>query len=211
MLKRLHRIKSWIKTSTQEAKSEPKDSSNRIYSQGVAECVLAGGHIEIMSESSVSADSRIGGYSYIGKRVTITRSVIGRYVSIADNVTIGAGEHLIGKVSTSAFFYEKPYEVLTQKDCHLGNDVWIGVDSIVRRGVRVGDGAIVGANSTVTRDIPDYAIVVGSPARILKYRFTEADMELIRNSRWWDYELEQAKVIISELEAKLLSGKHIGV
>jgi len=160
-----------------------------------------------MHDSYVSADSKIGGYTYVGNRVAITRSEIGRYVSIADNVTIGAGEHLIEGISTSAVFYKNPYEILTQGSCCVGNDVWIGVDSIIQRGISVGDGAIIGANSTVTHNVPDFAIVVGSPARILRYRFSETKIDLIRRSLWWSLEFEEASKVISELEAKCVLDK----
>ena len=97
-------------------------------------------------------------------------------------------------------FYDNPYEKLTQKSCVIGNDVWIGVDSIIRRGVTIGDGVVIGANSFVNSDIPDYAIAAGSPAKILKLRFTPERIAAVQTSKWWDYDLVEAKAVLRSLE-----------
>src|SRR5690349_1524407 len=102
--------------------------------------------VEIQSGSNVSHDCKIGRNTYIGFNCTITRAVIGRYCSIANNVSIGVGEHDLSRISTSSLFYDDPYKVLTEGECSLGNDVWIGTNSVVRRGVVIGDGAVIGAN-----------------------------------------------------------------
>lgn len=70
----------------------------------------------------------------------------------------------------------------------IGNDVWIGVGSIIRRGVTIGNGAVIGANSFVNKDVPPYAFAVGSPARVIKYRFKKEMIEKIEESCWWQYE-----------------------
>jgi len=94
--------------------------------------------------SHVSRDSRIGAHSYLGRNCVVSKAVIGRYVSIADNVSIGNGEHDITRISTSSLFYDDPYAELTRGKCEIGSDVWIGVDAIIRRGVHVGLGAVIG-------------------------------------------------------------------
>jgi|SRR6185312_10816458 len=162
------------------------------------------GSLEVMSNSLVSDDSEIGQYTYIGYNCCITKSKIGRYCSIANNVSIGLGEHDHSNISTSSLFYENPYQKLTQKDCIIGNDVWIGVDSIVRRGVSIGNGAVIGANSFVNSDIPDFAIAAGNPAKIIKLRFNSTQIEKINLSKWWDYELPQAKKILQSLGKEIL-------
>lgn len=153
-----------------------------------------------MTNSLVSNDSQIGGYTYIGFNCCITKAKIGRYVSIANNVSIGLGEHDYNQISTSSYFYENAYEKLTAKECIIGNDVWIGVDSIIRRGVKIGDGAVIGANSFVNSDIPEYSIAVGNPAKVVKYRFSKEKIEMIRSSQWWNLDLKEAKKIIQQLE-----------
>ena len=161
--------------------------------------------VTLMSGTHISPNSFIGDYSYVGFNCFITRASIGRYCSIANNVTIGSGEHDLTRVSTSSKFYENAYRKLTERDCLIGNDVWIGVDAIIRRGVKVGDGAIIGANSFVNKDVPDFAIVVGSPAKIIRYRFLEEERAIIIKSNWWNFEFEEANQIIKKIEAELTS------
>jgi virginiamycin A acetyltransferase len=153
----------------------------------------------IMTNSNISKDSFIGDYTYVGFNCNITKSNVGRYCSIANNVTIGAGEHVIDDISTSSLFYTDAYEILTKKKCVIQNDVWIGVNSVIRRGVLIGNGAIVGANSFVNKDVPAYAIVAGNPAKIIKYRFDIDFINLLIASNWWDNEIEEAKILIRKL------------
>jgi len=160
-------------------------------------------NVQIMAGSIISQDSVIGEHSYIGHNTFISKAIIGRYCSIANNVSIGNGEHLIHKVSTSSLFYDKPYDVLTSKDCLIGNDVWIGVDSIIRRGVTIGNGAIIGANSFVNKDVPPFAIVAGNPAKIIKFRFSPEQIDIIEKSNWWNYDLQTAKNIVSQTELQV--------
>ena len=72
----------------------------------------------------------------------------------------------------------------------IGKDVWTGANAVILKGVKIGDGAVVGAGSIVTKDIPSYAIVVGNPARILRYRFNAVDIELLLKVKWWDFKRE---------------------
>ncbi len=157
--------------------------------------------VKISSSAVVTRDSEIGAYSFIGHGAAITRATLGRYVSIANNVSIGMGEHELDRVSTSSVFYACTYDELTKAPCVIGPDVWIGVDAIVRRGVTIGLGAVIGANSFVNRDVPDFAIAVGSPARVIGHRFTPAQQDVIRASRWWEHERAEAEALIAQLEA----------
>jgi len=157
---------------------------------------------QIMQNSILSGKNEIGDYTYIGYNCIITKSSIGRYCSIANNVSIGIGEHKINRVSTSSIFYEEPFETLTQGECIVGNDVWIGSNSVIRRGVKIGNGAIIGANSFVNKDVNDFEIVGGVPAKHIKYRFNLNNIKLINESNWWYLDLESAKIKIKELEIK---------
>lgn len=78
-------------------------------------------------------------------------------------------------------------------DIIIGNDVWIGANSTIMSGVKIGDGAIVGATSTVTKDIPPYAIVAGNPAKIIKYRFNDEQINFLLEISWWDWEESKIK------------------
>lgn len=157
-------------------------------------------NVQIMSSSILSGENLIGEYTYIGFNCIITQSTIGRYCSIANNVSIGIGEHKINKVSTNSIFYKDPFKTLTEKECIIGNDVWIGSNVVIRRGVTVGDGAVIGSNSFVNKDVKPFEIVAGSPSRHIKMRFLDQQISLIKNSNWWNEDLTSAKEKIKQLE-----------
>ena len=119
---------------------------------------------------------------------------IGDYSSIADGVTIVLGqEHATEWLTTFSFWVFWPEgESLqghpqTKGDITIGNDVWIGRDSFVLSGTTIGDGAVIGPGSVVRGDIPPYAIAVGSPCRVVKYRFESDDILALQALRWWDW------------------------
>lgn len=146
----------------------------------------------------------VGAYSYChGSFKSHSRAVIGRYCSIAGDARPFGPSHPLDRVSTSTFTYDEgfretarrygredftpiPYDQF-EHPVVIGNDVWIGEDAMLRGGVRIGNGAVVAARSIVTRDVPDYAIVAGSPARVVRMRFEEALVARFLESRWWDY------------------------
>jgi|TARA_B110000091_G_scaffold117155_1_gene126327 acetyltransferase-like isoleucine patch superfamily enzyme len=78
-------------------------------------------------------------------------------------------------------------------DIKVGNDVWIGATSTIMSGITIGDGAIIGAGSMVTKDVPPFAIVAGNPSKIVKYRFTEEQIEKLLQISWWDWEEDKIK------------------
>jgi acetyltransferase-like isoleucine patch superfamily enzyme len=178
-------------------------TGNRILSRRVALSAVQGTLIWIQPETVVDRHARIGSFTYIGFRCSIGSAEVGRYCSVADNVTIGPGEHPLTGISTSAALMEDAYAEMNLSECRLGNDVWIGVDSIIRRGVTVGNGAIVGANSFVNQSVPPFAIVAGSPARLIRYRFTSDIIAKIEASRWWDLEQDEARARVRSLEIEL--------
>ena len=143
---------------------------------------------------------------------------IGRYCSIGEEVQIGRHSHPLDFGSTSPVFYLDSVEVLglsgQQAKCtqplslsrpptvlrktYIGNDVYIGHGSFIIPGTTIGDGAVVGARSVVTRDVPPYAIVAGSPARVLRYRFEESVINDLLNSRWWLFSPESLSIVDPE-------------
>ena len=168
---------------------------------------LTGPGVKIMSGSFVTDDSSIGAYSYVGFNSLVCKAKVGRYVSIADNVSIGAGEHGLGNISTSSVFYDGAYEELTTNAVSIGHDAWIGTASVIRRGVHIGIGAVVGANSFVNRDVSPYTIVAGSPAKVIGRRFSETDSMQLLTSHWWDKSPEEARTEIARLSRLLGRGK----
>lgn len=155
----------------------------------------------IDASAFIDGSCEIGEYTFIGKDVDITKAKIGRYCSIAPHVRIGQGEHDINEISTSSKLSDRgTYDDLTTKPCEIKNDVWIGTESIIRRGVVIGNGAVIGANSFVNKDVPDFAVVAGSPAKIIKYRFSPEMRQKIKESEYWNYSPEEAKKILKRLQ-----------
>jgi virginiamycin A acetyltransferase len=76
-------------------------------------------------------------------------------------------------------------------DTIIGNDVWIGYESLIMPGVKIGDGAVIAAKSVVVKDIPPYVIAGGNPARPIKQRFSDAEIQLLLEIKWWDWEIEK--------------------
>lgn len=120
---------------------------------------------------------------------------IGAYCSIAAGVQIFlGGEHRVDWVTTF------PFNVLwtsakhikghpkTKGNVEIGNDVWIGREALILSGVRIGDGAVIGVRSVVTKDIPPYAIAAGNPAQVIRKRFDDMTIQRLLNLKWWDWD-----------------------
>ena len=170
-----------------------------VESSEVHRSVVIGKGSQVKVGTAIDPASTIGSYVYIGKYCNVTRANIGSYVSIANGVSIGQGEHDITRISTNSLFYESAYDELTKEDLIIEEDVWIGADSIVLRGVVIGRGAVIGANSVVTKSVPRYAVVVGAPARVIKYRFTNDRIASIEKSEWWTYSPTDARLIFKRI------------
>lgn len=146
--------------------------------------------------------SSIGDHSYINFNSSINYTVIGKYCSIASDVIIGMGSHPTHLVTTHPAFYSsnKAFETFADKNYFteyakttVGNDVWIGTGVRIPGGVSIGDGAIVATGSVVTKDVPDYAIVGGIPAKTLRFRFDEEKILKLLKIKWWDFDEEFLK------------------
>jgi len=148
----------------------------------------------------------IGRYSYINKYCLIEKNTtIGRFCSVAYNAKIGLGGHPTDWVSTHAFAYDPKYGFVKEsrkfqpenkKQTVIGNDVWIGTNAIILQGVKIGDGAIIGANSLVTTDVEPYAIMIGNPAKLHRYRFDEKTIKQLVELKWWDQSINEIKMNI---------------
>ncbi len=150
---------------------------------------------------------RVGAYSYGGGCFVLggmpAGTVVGRYVSIADGVRVFARNHPVGRLSMHPFFYNAALgfverDTIESGTVEIGDDAWVGERAIITPGCRrIGVGAVVGAGAVVTKDVPDFAIVAGNPAKVLRMRFDEATCETIRRSRWWD---RPAQEVVREME-----------
>lgn len=130
--------------------------------------------------------TEVGDFSYGKPNIRFNRNEsesvkIGKFCSIATNVKIfGDGNHNTNWITTypftafmqNDFSYIKGYPAYKEKRTKIGNDVWIGENAVVLSGVEIGDGAVIGAGSVVTKDVPPYAIVCGNPGKVVKYRFS---------------------------------------
>lgn len=142
-------------------------------------------------------------YSYMGKNNSVHNTRIGSFCSIASYCSIGGGGHSLDLISTSPLFAEgrnifrKNFSVFPTNTINLpviiGNDVWIGEGVFIKDGVTIADGAVVGAHSVVTKDVPAYSIVAGSPARTIRYRFKESEIRKLLQIKWWELSETQLK------------------
>lgn len=124
--------------------------------------------------------------------------VVGKYCSIGPGVKIlTGGEHRTDRVSTFPFRTRITmadgvnHDATSKGPTTIGNDVWIGTDALILSGVRIGDGAVVGARSVVASDVPPYSIVAGNPARIIRLRFPEDRIRLLQAIAWWNWSDEE--------------------
>lgn len=162
----------------------------------------------IIRSGSEIGQIEIGDYSYIsGPRAYVECAKIGKYCSIARQTIIGVSDHDYKWVTTSPVAHCKIYgfvdidkEQLQKSPPVIGNDVWIGANAIIFRGVHVGDGAVVAAGSVVTKDVPPYAIVGGVPAKIIKKRFSEDIIHDLLEIRWWDWPESKVKEAAEHLD-----------
>jgi virginiamycin A acetyltransferase len=177
----------------------------------------------------------IGAFTYLGSDSQISQARIGRYCSIAKLVQIGLDRHPTQWLTTAALAFVEfgEFESLFRNDdpawqralpvadrdesslrtTVIGNDVWIGSGAFLRDGVTIADGAIIGANAVVTRDVPPYAIVGGSPARLIRMRFPDPVIERMLAVQWWRYNLLDLDVDLTDpmraldaIEARIAAG-----
>lgn len=158
-------------------------------------------HVRVENDVLIENNVTVGRYSYICSGSKVFRNVtIGNFCSVANNVIIGASAHPQNYLSTHPFQYETGF-FTGNKFCSfdnflptvIGHDVWIGSNAVIKGGVRIGNGAIIGCGAVVTKDVPPYAVVTGIPARILKMRFSSETVAALEKSEWWNLPEERLK------------------
>lgn len=140
----------------------------------------------------------LGRHSYLGEGCIVYHkdTKVGSFCAIAHNVLIGAGKHPLDFFSIHPFIYSANPLQKNDSACffesylpvEIGNDVWIGSNVVIMDEVKIGDGAVIGSNAVVTKDVPPYAILVGVPAKIIRYRFDSEKITKLLKLKWWELE-----------------------
>lgn len=162
------------------------------------------GHYNTLYDHVSLNNVALDDFTYIASNTAIMNTVIGKYCSIGPDCKIGLGKHPSKDfVSTHPIFFS----VLKQTqitfadknyfeefaEIEIENDVWVGANTIILDGVKIGNGAIIAAGSVVTKDVPPYAIVGGVPAKIIRYRFDQRQIEKLLEIKWWNMDVEVLK------------------
>lgn len=151
-------------------------------------------HVRLMGRTILS-DVQVGRCTTFADAI-VCRGTVGAFCSIGPGTLIGGlGTHPLHMISTNPVFYSTLRQcgmtfsdadyVTEMKSVNLGNDVWVGANALILGGVTVGHGAVIAAGAVVTKDVPDYAVVGGVPAKVIKYRFTEEEIALLLKLQWW--------------------------
>lgn len=154
---------------------------------------------------TVLQNTTLGDYSYAMSNCIFQNVNIGKFSNIAAHVRIGATDHPIERPSLHHFTYrrvmygfdtkndEEFFEKRSSRKTIIGHDTWIGHGALIKPGIVVGNGAVIGQGSVVTKDIPPYAIAVGVPAKVIKYRFDKHIIEKLQSIQWWNWNHEKIK------------------
>ncbi|WP_434037636.1 CatB-related O-acetyltransferase [Formosa sp. 4Alg 33] len=150
-------------------------------------------------------DTTIGDYSYVSPNSHIDKTEIGKFCSIGPNLISGWGIHPTHGISTHPMFYSnmkqngQTFSTVTKieerKAIKIGNDVFIGANVTIMDGITIGDGAVIGAGSIVSKDIPPYAIAVGTPIKVIRYRFEQDVIAKLLDIKWWEKGISEFKEV----------------
>jgi phosphonate metabolism protein (transferase hexapeptide repeat family) len=171
------------------------------------------GRFTYLGPRSHVAETVLGDYSYAMGDNQIAHAVIGKFANIATGVRINPPNHPTWRATLHHFTYRSHSYGLSLDDdasifkwraedrVEIGHDVWLGHDSIVMPGVKIGTGAAIGSGAIVTKDVPPYAIVVGVPARVLRFRVEPKVAERLQQIAWWDWSQEQLDAALADFRA----------
>lgn len=191
----MYKIEHLNKLPKKILKKEPTISTDSI----LRDCTF-GEFVEIGANNNIQ-ESTIDSYSYTSENCQIIYSNIGKFVNIASYVRLNPGQHPSSRATQHHMLYRREMFGFGENDLsffdwrretkvEIGHDVWIGHNVTIMGGVTVHDGAVLGSGSIVTKDIPPYAIAVGNPARVIKYRFEQRVIEKLQKISWWNWNHE---------------------
>ncbi len=189
----------------------PRDGSPLVHqSAELRDCVL--GRFTDVAPRVVMAECELGDYSYLARGSEAIYTKIGKFCCIAANVRLNALNHPMGRISQHNITY-RPNEYFlfakVDKDFRaqrqqarvtIGHDVWIGHGAIILPGVKIGHGAVIAAGAVVTKDVADYDVVGGVPARHIKWRFAQSMRERIIALAWWDWPHEKLGDVVADMQ-----------
>lgn len=169
-----------------------------------------GRYVEIAQNNNI-AESTLDDYSYTSENCQIIYSHIGKFVNIASYVRINPGQHPMHNVSQHHMQYRKEmfgfgeddnafFEWRRSKRVNVGHDVWIGHNVTIMGGISIGNGAVIGSGAIVTKDIPPYAIAVGNPAKVIRYRFEHDIVRELETIQWWDWSHQKIKESLGDFD-----------
>lgn len=169
---------------------------------------------------STIVNTSFGRYSYCGYNCTLINCDIGRFCSISDNVVVGMGNHPLDWTSTSPAFYHGKESIpknlanlnynFAAKRTVIGNDVWIGTHVLIKGGIKIGTGAVIGMGSVVTKDVEPYTIVAGNPAKVIRKRFSDDEINKLLSSNWWEADVSVLKKVSQYADEPMLFLEKLG-
>lgn len=185
-------------------------------------CAIKDSHIGIYTSFgpfTEISESVIDDYTYLMQNCQVQYSDVGKFCSIASYVRLHPVNHPMWRPTTHHMTYRRKSYGMGDTDdgeffdwrrgnkVTIGHDVWLGHNVTVHAGVTIGHGAAIGSGSVVTKDIPPYAVAVGVPAKVIKYRFSDDVIEKLLDIKWWDWPCEKLKDRLEHLTdmQKLLS------
>ncbi len=168
-----------------------------------------GAYTEVGARTTL-AEVEFGDYSYVVHDSQIIYASIGKFCSIASHTRINPGNHPLERVALNHFTYRASayglgpdeasfFDWRRQHHVRLGHDVWLGHGVIVLPGVTIGSGAAIGAGTVVTKDVPPFAVVVGNPGRVLRFRFPEEIRAALLRIAWWHWPRERLAGALEEI------------
>lgn len=197
LLKNIWRqLKAWFASPVVLAQLQRKYPTCRFYSGSYVDEASRLGNYNVIFKNASIINSTLGDHTFVQLDSCVHHADVGKFCSIAPRVVVGLGRHPVRYVTTHPSFYAISQPIAESyadrdyfepfKRTTIGHDVWLGQNALVADGVTIGTGAVVAAGSVVTKDVPEYAIAGGAPAKIIKYRFNEGQRVQLLQSEWWN-------------------------